>query len=283
MLRRKKIQLINSNLLGRLLSEQIATLSSRLITTRNPYVSVIIGTVTETNCFLWNRYPFLSGRELNFRASPPRYLVQVLELASCTAEETLKSSRARVYPSSISNFLPLPPRFSFSRFWTSSCLFLSVLFSQSGKHKEENFPRWLQKGGGGGEEGDNSRAKSSSGGNQRNDARKEREKKDRLIWNRERTGNLISRIAFALSRRVLYFFLSHRGRFSSIPSSSATTSSLLFPPSIGKRRATPRRKQGKKNEKDLFSLQLSACSLIFNELHRPDGFAHRTLSRPLTL
>lgn len=82
---------------------------------------------------------------------PSRYLVQVLGIASCTAEETLKSSRASILrhrspflsPRTFSPYLAhsLPPPFSSSSFILVS---LSQCALQRGKYGEVSFPRRLQ-------------------------------------------------------------------------------------------------------------------------------------------
>ena len=149
-------------------------------------------------------------------------------------------------------FLPLCP-FSVSPFWTSSCLFLQRALFSVRKTRGRKFPEAVTGGGRRGIIlGRNRRA-----GNQRNDARKEREKKDRSIRNRERTGNLISRIAFALNRARPLLFLSSIADVSP-PSPSPSSASI----------AASRRKRRKKMTKIRFPSSCLPALLFFNELHR---------------
>lgn len=204
---------------------------------------------------------------------PSRYLVQVLGIASCTAEETLKSSRASILRRR-SPFLS--PR-TFSPCPFSSAFFLFVLYprfsisvrSSAREIRGSKFPEAVT--------GEIILERDQRTGNQRNDARQEREKKDRSIRNRERTGNLISRIAFALNR-VLHFssftpfsfpfhlFLSPR------PPHSIPLQPLLST------NAVARGKRKKKMTKIRFPSS-PFPSLIFNELRRSDGFTESNSPR----
>lgn len=81
---------------------------------------------------------------------PSRYLVQVLGIASCTAEETLKSSRASIlrHRSPFLSSRTFSPYLAHSLPFFSSSSFILVSLSQCalqrGKYGEVSFPRRLQ-------------------------------------------------------------------------------------------------------------------------------------------
>lgn len=209
------------------------------------------------------RYPFLSGPRAQF----PGTAAAILNPGAWgrflhRGGNIKKFTWAREYPSSTSNFLP---PVSLSRHSGRRPALSSVR-----KTRGRKFP-----------EGEIILGRNRRAGNQRNDARKEREKKDRSIRNRERTGNLISRIAFALNRASSLLFLSRRGRFtppSPLPLQRLRRSFFRLPSANG-------RKKKKKWQRFVLppALFLPTCPLIFNEPHRPDGFTHRPLARTLTL
>lgn len=201
---------------------------------------------------------------------PSRYLVQVLGIASCTAEETLKSSRASILrhwspflsPRTFSPYLAILFPF-FSLFVLYPRFSISVR-SSAREIRGSKFPEAVT--------GEIILERNQRTGNQRNDARQEREKKDRSIRNRERTGNLISRIAFALNR-VLHF--SSFTPFS-FPFHLPPHSIPLLP--LLSTNAVARGKRKKKMTKIRFPSS-TFSSLIFNELRRSDDFTESNSPR----